>query len=174
MNGLKTKITEFFDAHNVPYRVIRYAGPVFTIAEIASQRGVVEEEMVKSILLREKKTNRYVMACVTGNARLDPRAVRVHLPAGWKRLSFATTDEVWQVTGYVLGAVSPICLRKQVPILFDEAIGRCTRVSISSGNPAAGLELDPRDLIRIARAQSAPIAEAYAEVNYETSYQPVI
>jgi len=44
-------------------------------------------------------------------------------------------------------------------VLFDEAIARCGRVNISSGDPMAGLELDPQDLIRLAGAQLAPIAE---------------
>jgi prolyl-tRNA editing enzyme YbaK/EbsC (Cys-tRNA(Pro) deacylase) len=46
-----------------------------------------------------------------------------------------------------------------VPIIFDEAIARCPKVSISSGDPMAGLELDPQDLINLAGAQLAPIAE---------------
>jgi Cys-tRNA(Pro)/Cys-tRNA(Cys) deacylase len=119
--------------------------------------------MVKSILLREKKNGRYVMACVTGQARLDPQAVRAHLPDDWKRLSFASAAEIRAVTGYVQGAVTPLCLPDEVPVLFDEAIARCEKVNISSGDPMAGLELDPQDLIKLARARLASIAEAERE-----------
>jgi Cys-tRNA(Pro) deacylase len=159
MNSLKTKITDLLDAHHIPYRVLPHNEPVFTVEAAAAQRGVVKEEMVKSILLRDKKNQRYVMACVTGDARLNPKMVRAHLPEGWKRLNFASAEEIQNVTGYVQGAVAPLCLPNDVPVIFDKAIARCPKVNISSGDPMAGLELDPQDLIRVAGASLAPIAE---------------
>jgi prolyl-tRNA editing enzyme YbaK/EbsC (Cys-tRNA(Pro) deacylase) len=155
----KTKITELLDAHNIPYRLLPHSEAVFTVEAAAAQRGVVKEEMIKSILLRERKKHRYVMACVTGETRLDPRAVRANLPEDWKRLSFATAEEIRVVTGCVQGAVAPLCLPPEVPVFFDEAIARCAKVSISSGDPIAGLELETQDLINLAGAQLAPIAE---------------
>ena len=160
MNRFSTKITDLLDSHNIPYRLLPHREPVFTVEAAATQRGVLKEEMVKSILLREKGNRRYLMACVTGEARLDPKAVRTHLLEGWRRLSFASAEQIYAVTGYVQGAVAPLGLPDELPVIFDAAIARCTRVSISSGDPMAGLELDPQDLIKLARAQLAPIAEA--------------
>jgi len=157
---VKTKIIDLLDAQQIPYRILPHQEPVFTVEAAAAQRGVVKAEMVKSILLRERKNRRYVMACVTGDARLDPKAVRHHLPTAWKRLSFATAEEIRTITGYVQGAVAPLCLPDEVPVIFDEAIAHCSKVSISSGDPLAGVELAPQDLIELAGAQLAPIAEA--------------
>lgn len=146
------------DGAGVAYRVLPHSEPVFTVEAAAQQRGVRQEEMVKSILLRDRR-GRYVMACVTGDAQLDPKAVRDVLPEEWKRLSFATRDEILEVTGYVQGAVAPLDLPEDVPVVFDAAIGRCEWVNISSGDPMAGLELRPLDLIRLAKATLAPIAK---------------
>lgn len=154
----KTKITELLDANHIPYRILPHTEPVFTVETAAAQRGVVKDEMVKSILLRETGHSRFVMACVTGDARLNPRAVRGQLD-GWKRLTFATAAEIRAVTGYVQGAVAPLCLPGEVPVIFDDAIAGCNKVNISSGDPMAGLELNPRDLIEMAGAKLAPIAE---------------
>ena len=153
---LKTKITDLLDAHQIDYRILSHTKPVFTVDAAAAQRGVVKAEMVKSILLREKKGQRYVMACVTGEDRLDPQAVREYFE-GWKRLTFATSDQITTITGYIQGAVAPLCLPDEVPIFFDEAIAHRKRVNISSGDPLAGLELDPQDLITLARANLAAI-----------------
>jgi Cys-tRNA(Pro)/Cys-tRNA(Cys) deacylase len=155
----RTKVVEILEAHGITYRVLPHGEPVFTVEAAARQRGVVEAEMVKSILLRDRD-GRYVMACVTGNRRVDPKAVRAHLPPEWKRLSFATISSAVAVTGCVQGAVTPLGLSDGVPVIFDEAIARCRRVNISRGDPMAGLELDPADLIRVAGARLAPIAEA--------------
>ena len=159
MTKLKTRITDLLDRHNIPYRVLPHSEPVYTVEAAAQQRGVPVEEMVKSILLRDK-IGRYVMACVLGNARLDPKAVRAHLPAGWKRLSFASSAEILAVTGCIQGAVAPLGLPPDIPVIFDEAIAKLKNVNISSGDPMAGLELDPGDLIGISDAQLAQISEA--------------
>jgi len=99
-----------------------------------------------------------VMACVTGPDKLDPQAVRARLQGNWRRLSFATAGEIEQITGSVQGAVSPIGLPKEVPVVFDEAILKHERVNISSGDPMAGLELDVQSLVYLAQAKSALIA----------------
>ena len=155
---IKTKITDFLDAQNIPYRVLPHTEPVFTVEAAAAQRGVIKEEMVKAILLRDKN-RRYVMACTTGDSRLNPKAVRKQLAGEWKRLSFASAEEIKTVTGYVQGAVAPLCLPADIPVIFDDAIAGCTKVNISSGDPLAGLELDTHDLITAAQAQLGPIAE---------------
>jgi len=153
-----TSITATLDAHGIPYRVLHHSEPVFTMATAARQRGVVEDEMVKSILLRDAG-GRYVMACVLGDARLDPKAVREHLGAGWRRLYFASADEIQAITGCVQGAVAPLGLPANVPAIFDVAIANRDRVNISSGDPMAGLELAATDLIRAAGAELAHITE---------------
>lgn len=155
---INTRVTRFLDQQGVPYRLLPHDEPVFTVETAAAQRGVNAEEMVKSILLRDKD-RRYVMACVTGPSRLDPKAVRDVFGEDFKRLTFASAAEITRVTGYVQGAVNPLCLPEEVPVVFDQAIADCRRVNISSGDPLAGLELDPQDLIRLARAHLADISK---------------
>ena len=157
---MQTKITDLLDSHHISYRLLPHDEPVFTVETAASQRGVVAEEMVKSILLREKTgEKRYVMACVLGHARLDYKAVRTFLGAdNWRRLTFASAAEITAVTGYVQGAVAPLCLPQETPVIFDQQITECRMVNISSGDPMAGLELHPQDLIRLANAHLAQIS----------------
>ena len=106
MSALQTRITTLLDALGIPYRVLPHSEPVFTVEAAAAQRGVVKEEMVKSILLKDRE-GRHVMACVPGDAKLDPQAVRAFLGEPYKRLSFASAEEIRAVTGYVQGAVAP-------------------------------------------------------------------
>ncbi len=156
---MQTSVTRCLDAAGVSYRWLHHSEPVFTVEAAAAQRGVVLAEMVKSILLREAGSHgRYVMACVLGASRVNPRAVQAALGEGWRRLHFASADEIRAVTGCVQGAVSPVGLPDDVPVLFDEAIGLLTKCNISSGDPLAGLELGAADLIRMARGRLARIA----------------
>lgn len=156
MTVIQTKITELFDSLSIAYRVLPHAEPVFTVEAAAAQRGVVKEEMVKSILLKDRD-GRHVMACVPGEAKLDPQAVRAFLGEPYKRLSFASSDEIRAVTGYVQGAVAPLCLPEHVPVVMDEFFGTLAKCNISSGDPLAGLEIAAPDLIRAANARLARI-----------------
>jgi Cys-tRNA(Pro)/Cys-tRNA(Cys) deacylase len=155
---ITTRITKYLDSQGISYRVLPHSEPVFTVKMAAAERGVVLEEMVKSILLRERKKHRFVMACVTGNSRLDPQAVRAHLPGEWKRLSFANAEEITTHTGYTKGSIAPLGIPDNIPVVFDVAITNCTMVNISSGDPMAGLELAASDLIRLSKPIIAPIA----------------
>jgi prolyl-tRNA editing enzyme YbaK/EbsC (Cys-tRNA(Pro) deacylase) len=153
-----TKIIALLEANGVAYRLLPHTEPVFTVKAAAAQRGVVKEEMVKSILLKEKSgARRYVMGCVLGDARLDPKAVRDHLAGDWRRLSFASAEDILRVAGFIQGAVAPLCLPNAIPVVFDEVVARCQHVNISSGDLMFGLELGAQDLICLARAQLAQI-----------------
>lgn len=157
---LKTKITTLLDSLGIAYRVLPHAKPVFTVEAAAAQRGVVKEEMVKSILLKDRD-GRYVMACVPGDAKLDPQAVRAALsvPPEWKRLTFASAEEIYAVTGYVQGAVAPLCLPEGIPVVIDAFFNTRARCNISSGDPMAGLELGTQDLMRAAQPVVAAITK---------------
>ena len=151
-------MVEILEAHGIPYKLLPHESAVFTVEEAARQRDVLIEEMVKSILLRDKK-QQYVMACVRGDERVDPKAVREHLgDERFLRLQFATAEEIEKVTGCVMGAVAPIGLPPEVPVLFDEALQPCSRYNTSSGDPVAGMELAAIDLVALSKARFAPIA----------------
>ncbi len=155
---LDTRALRLLDAAGIAYTLLPHAKPVFTVAEAAEQRGVVVAEMVKSILLRETGSSRYIMACILGPDKLDHRAVRALLPGAWRRLTFATDEEIAAVTGYPRGAVNPIGLPPDVVVVFDNAIYRCEQVNISSGDLMYGAELRGEDLIRLVGPRAGAIA----------------
>ncbi|MEM7803069.1 MAG: YbaK/EbsC family protein, partial [Chloroflexota bacterium] len=144
---IETKVTRFLDREGVPYVRLPHSKQILTVEDAAAEQGVVAAEMVKSILLRDKSHN-YAMACILGFAKLDPQAVRAFLGEPYRRLTFASGDEITEMTGYFKGAVNPLCLPESVPAVFDSLIGSTKRVNISSGNNLLGLELDAADLIR--------------------------
>ena len=154
----RTRVVETLDRQGIPYRLLPHGREVFTVEEAAGQRDVLMEEMVKSILLRDRK-RRYVMACVRGDMRVDPKAVRAVLADGLGRLQFASAAEIRKITGSVQGAVAPVGLPDEVPVVFDEVIARCERVNLSSGDPSMGMEMKGSDLLAVSRATIAAIAE---------------
>ncbi len=83
---VNTKVTHLLDSHHISYRLLPHSEPVFTVATAAAQRGVVLEEMVKSILLREKTgQRRYVMA---GTQAVKPQGRTDTLGSGLATINF--------------------------------------------------------------------------------------
>ena len=154
----ETRVIAVLDLHKIPYRLLPHSREVFTVEEAAEQREVFMDEMVKAILLRDKK-RRYVMTCVRGDMRVHTKAVRAVLAPEFQRLQFASAEEIKEITGSVKGAVAPVDLPSDVRIVFDEAIVLCENVNLSSGHPAMGLEMKGSDLIALCKPIIAPIAE---------------
>lgn len=139
-------VMRILDASHVEFRMLPHKRVAKTVRMAAAERRVPAEEMVKCILLKDKR-GKFVLACLTGEADLDVQRVREHVP-GYARLSFASSEEITAITGYELGSVAPFSLHAAIPVVLDEAVGRCERVNISSGDPRLGLELARTELMR--------------------------
>lgn len=143
---IRTQVTQFLEQQQVSYRLLPHESEAITIDEAARQRGVRPAQMVKSILLRDM-SDRYALACAPGHCRVDPKKVRAQL--NWRRMTCVPIDEVPTITGYPIGAVVPLLLAQEMPILFDAHILNEPIVTISSGSPLAGIALQCDDLLKL-------------------------
>lgn len=143
---METKITSLLDSRGIKYRLLPHSKPVFTCEDAARERGVPLDEMIKCILLVDKQ-KRYFLACMTSEKRVDTQKVRDLVDCS--RLSFASGEEIEDVLGYKMGAIPPLLLKTEIPILFDNGIVNKSKINISSGDPSAGLELNSGDLISL-------------------------
>lgn len=141
-----TLLTEYLDQQQVTYRLLPHTKPTTNIEETARQRNITPEIMVKSILLRDMG-NQYVLACVPGNQSVDPKKVRAILNS--RRMTCASYSEIFNITGYNLGTVTPLQLKTKIPIVFDLLIKQVDEVTISSGSDMAGIALNSKDLIAL-------------------------
>lgn len=153
---METKVTKLLDEKGIDYRLLVHDNPALTCETAAKDRGVPISEMIKCILLVDKKKN-YFLACLPGDKKLIPQKVRDVV--GSARLSFASSEEVESITGYKIGYISPMCLKEEIPIIFDCLVEDKEKVSISAGDPMAGIELPPEPLIEIINPKIADILE---------------
>jgi Cys-tRNA(Pro)/Cys-tRNA(Cys) deacylase len=157
VNKLRTHAIRTLDELGIPYQVVMHVHKAKNVEEAAAERGVPIRQVVKTLLVR-RPDNRHVLVLVRGDQRLSlKKLARV---VGVKTLEMAPEADVPRITGYQIGAVAPLGLRRaDVPLYVDHSILEEQQVSISAGRHDAGLELASEDLVRAVGGQVADITE---------------
>jgi Cys-tRNA(Pro)/Cys-tRNA(Cys) deacylase len=139
-----TPVTHTLDSLNIPYRLHLHAMPLRSLEQAASERGLVPDQIVRSLVFRLENEN-YILVLMPGPGKVDWPKLRHHL--GVSRITTADADEVLKVTGYEIGAVSPFGLPAPLRILADNRIRDHETISIGAGIRNAGIILQRDDLL---------------------------
>jgi Ala-tRNA(Pro) deacylase len=114
MHETSDKLIAFLEANKATYRLIDHA-PEGQTDKVSALRGHTVEAAAKCIVLIVKigkKTSRFVLAVVPGNARVDTAKIK-SLFNGATYAGFAATDVAERLAGSVAGTVLPVCLSPQ-------------------------------------------------------------
>lgn len=123
--------------------------------EAAAALGVAPQRVFKT-LLAEVDGGLWV-AIVPVSAQLDLKALAT--AAGGKRAVMADPAQAERSSGYVVGGISPLGQRKQLPTVVDGSALEHPTVFVSGGRRGLDLELAAQDLIRVLGARTAPLAK---------------
>lgn len=153
MTSETTPVSEALTALGIPHRLFRHAGPVHSLEQAARERGQRPEQVIRSIVFRLAE-GEYVMVLAPGGRQVSWPTLRRYL--GQSRLTMASEDELLQVTGYPVGAVSPFGLPRRdasplgrpMRILVDEGVFAEEEVSLGSGVRGTTVILRSDDLRR--------------------------
>lgn len=141
---METSITKKLDELGIAYKLKPHKRPAYTSEDAARERGVHLSQIVKTMLL-ENRQGHTIVAVLPGDKKLHLRKLKKI--AGVKDLRFADCQTVEKQMGFVVGAIAPVGeLLKGMPIFADPAIFSEAVVDISSGDPAAGVEIKGDDL----------------------------
>lgn len=127
----------------ISHKIFHHENPVNSFEQAASDRGQLPSQVVRSILFRVAE-DEFVMVLVAGPAQISWKILRKYL--GRSRISMATEDEVFKVTGYRIGTVGPFGLLNQVRVLVDASVMQEEEVSIGSGMRNTAVILKSVDL----------------------------
>jgi prolyl-tRNA editing enzyme YbaK/EbsC (Cys-tRNA(Pro) deacylase) len=127
-------------------------------AEFCENYGIPAEEACNSIIVVMKTTPKKYVAClVRADTRLDVNH-RVAAEVGFKRLSFASSEETAELSGQMIGGVAIAGLPTEIPILIDEKVLEQSSVIVGGGNRTSKIRLEPHELLKLPGARVASIA----------------
>ncbi len=135
------------DVHNclqmeeIPHEIFLLNSPTRTAERTAALLSLNLDEVVKSVIFMAK--DRPILVIVPGNRRVSYRKVKDVL--GVSKLRLASSQEVIDLTGYVLGATPPLAHRTSLYTLIDESIIGKEVLYTGGGEVNAMLKIRPQD-----------------------------
>jgi Cys-tRNA(Pro)/Cys-tRNA(Cys) deacylase len=118
-------------------------------AAVATALGLPPAQLFKTLV-----------ADVAGSlqAYVVPADRQLDLRSLGKRAVMADRSAAERATGYVVGGISPLGQRRQLPTTIDESALEWETILVSAGRRGLQIELAPADLIRLTGAHVGAVA----------------
>jgi Cys-tRNA(Pro)/Cys-tRNA(Cys) deacylase len=97
-----------------------------------------------------------VAAIVPVSAELDLKALAAVM--GGRRADLAAPSDAERATGYVIGGISPLGMRRRLAAVLDASADEFATVHVSGGRRGLQVEIAPADLVGLIGAVSASIS----------------
>lgn len=121
--------------------------------EAARELGLDPSVVFKTLLT--EVDGQLTVAVVPVAGTLDLKALAA--ACGGKRAVMADPTTAERKTGYVVGGISPLGQRSQLPTVVDASALARERVLVSGGRRGLDIELRGEDLVRVTRAVTANV-----------------
>ena len=133
------------DTMGIDHQLFLHEGIVSSFEQAARERGQRPGQIVRSILF-QVRPGEFVMVLIAGPEQVDWKKLRQIVKRS--RIRMATEEEVFEVTGYRIGTVSPFGMKNQTRVLIDASVLKEEEVSIGSGVRNTAIILKSADLRR--------------------------
>lgn len=150
---IESQVVAALDKLGVPYELLEIDPEFADTAQFCEKYGFPMSSSGNTIIVSSKRGPKKYSACIVkGTERLDVnRTVRklMEIP----RASFATAEETMEVTGMMIGGVTPFALPKDVTIYADEMLMSLDYVILGSGSRSSKVKISPEVFRKLPNTQ---------------------
>jgi len=158
-----TPAVRLLEQHGVPHELLSYDDSTLQPGQAgyglaaAEALGLPPAAVFKT-LLAEIDGKAPCVAVLPVAQRLDGKALGA--AAGGRRATLLPADRSERLTGYVLGAISPLGQRRRLPTFIDRSALALAQVYVSAGRRGLELGLAPEALLRLCNADLVDLTAA--------------
>ena len=158
MSEEKTNVMRILDQKKVPYTPHHYAHPDGAV-DGASVAALIDKDpaSVCKTLVTQGASKKYYVFVIPVLKELDLKAAAKAI--GEKSIEMIRQAQLLPLTGYVHGGCSPVGMKKQFPIVFDQSVEGLDTITVSAGKIGAQVEVAPAALAGLVRGSFAPVAK---------------
>ena len=158
MEDMYQRLIALLDANGARYRLIDHA-PEGQTDLVSAMRGHPVAQAAKCIVLivkLGKKTTRFVLAVVPGDARVDVSRVRSLFGATY--VGFAAADVAERLAGSVAGTVLPFAFHPDLALVVDPSLLGPDEIFFNAARLDRSLALRTSDYVALASPRLERIA----------------
>ncbi len=146
-------VRNFLIDSDIPHEIIQLPGHSRTAFRAAELLGVPLPEVVKSLLFLAD--GQPVLALTPGDSTVDATALAREV--GARDVALAKAPDVLEITGYRRGAVPPVALERELPVIADPRVFDPSVIYCGGGTTTTMLKIRAADLRELVRPRLAPI-----------------
>ena len=149
---IEQQVRTTLESMNVEHEWIEVDPDFADTAAFCEKYGFPMDHSGNTIIVASKRGEKKYSACIVlGTDRLDVNK-KVRSLMEVSRLSFANADETMDLTGMMIGGVTPFSLPDDLPLYIDATIMNLEYVILGAGSRSAKLKVPPSSLLKISAA----------------------
>ena len=150
------RVQDFLVARGFSFEVRELPGSTRTAQEAAESVGCTVSQIAKSLVFKEKKTDRLVLVIASGSNRVDVK--KIQRSTGLK-LGKADGKFVKERVGYAIGGIPPAGHNEALETFLDRDLKNYDVIWAAAGTPFAVFPLKPADLEPLTKGRWLDLAE---------------
>ena len=156
-SGVTTRATQVLQRAKVPFDCHEYrydSQPGDIGLHAAHCLGVEPARLLKTLIVLID--DRPAVALVPCDRHLDMK--QLAQAASAKRCRMAEADLAERLSGYVIGGISPLGMKKRVPVYVETMVMSFSKLLFNGGRSGLQLEVDSMALLQVLDAKAAAIS----------------
>jgi prolyl-tRNA editing enzyme YbaK/EbsC (Cys-tRNA(Pro) deacylase) len=149
---LHDAVQEALQKYGLQYEVME-CDPNLADTAVFCEHYKLSPDQTCNCIIASSKTDPVQYACclILATQKLDVNK-RVRSLLNVKRCSFASAEQTLELTGMIIGGVTPVGL-PDVPIYVDALIMQTEKIILGGGNRSSKLIIHPTELMKLPRVQ---------------------
>jgi prolyl-tRNA editing enzyme YbaK/EbsC (Cys-tRNA(Pro) deacylase) len=150
---IEARVRARLDALAVEHEILECDPEFADTAAFCARYGVPPEQSANTIVVAARKEPAIACACVVlATCRLDVNHAVCEL-LGVRKASFASAEQTRDLTGMMIGGVTPFGLPEQLPLYIDARVMEQRSVVIGGGSRSMKIRLAPAGLLTLTGAR---------------------
>jgi prolyl-tRNA editing enzyme YbaK/EbsC (Cys-tRNA(Pro) deacylase) len=150
---IEARVRDLLRALAIEHEIIACDPDFADTAAFCARYGVPPEQSANTIVVAARKEPVVACACVVlATCRLDVNHAVCDL-LGVRKASFASAEQTRDLTGMMIGGVTPFGLPDALPLYIDRRVMDQPSVVIGGGSRSMKIRLEPAGLLQLRSAQ---------------------
>jgi len=153
----KTDLQTFIDDQAIQATIMPLNEHTLTVGDAAKALGVDTHQIIKSLVFHID--GQPLLVINDGLARMDRKKLAAYLGVGRKKVKFASPDNAFALTGFVVGSMPPFGHKQKLRTLVDTAVTELDIIYGGGGDIDAMMRMTPGELLKVSQAEVVPFSE---------------